>query len=272
MALPQVRYIKNSLEGNTYNDYCHWIEIQAISGGSNVALGKTVTPSKPGRAPYDNPAIVTDGKLITGSVPDYFDLDLGTAYIVVDLGQAYDLDSITLWHYYPSPTDRRYHGNVVEISSDGENWLTIFDSNVDGEYIETIDGLVLTEIPLKTEEEVLEKIGDIKLSVATFDGKIDSMLADITAMKTQMVNLRTDGLTALSSMEAADTSYKEYQAVRDVEIDEVKKNSDDTETSFEELKQNSDFTLISDELQKSVVNQTEIKDLVEEFKTKLENM
>lgn len=270
--LPKVRYIKNSLSGNTYNDYCHWIEVQAISGGTNVALGKTVTPSQVARAPYNVSSVVTDGKLITGSVPDYYDLDLGPANIVVDLGQEYDLDSLTIWHYYPTPNDRKYYGNIVEVSSDNSNWITIFNSDVDGEYIETVDGLTLTELPAKTEEDILNKINELKSIVTGFDGKIDSMIGDLALMKTDIEEVKTEGLTVLAAINQSVTSYDGYKTERDTELDQAENNTDANKILVEDVEQKSDFTDIRNEMGTMQPKQIIVRDLVEEFKNKIENM
>lgn len=272
MALTGVRYIRNSLEGNTYNDYCHWLEVKAMAAGDNVALGKTVTSSKPGRSPYNNPAVVTDGKLITGIVPDYFDLDLGTAYIVVDLEQTYDLDSIIIWHYYPAPTDRMYHGNVVEISADGENWITIFDSNIDGEYIETVDGLVLTDMPAKTEQEILDKIDELMVKVGTVDTVVDDIIVSLNAMVTRVGQLKTSAGVPNTDIAAAVDAYSSYVTARDLKKDDIISKVDTIVANTNAIDSNADFTAILASIATANTDQAGVRDLVIEFKDKLNNL
>ena len=47
------------------------------------------------------------------------------------------LSSVTIWHYY---LDGRQYNNKVEISPDGVTWTTIFDSAINGRYVETAAG------------------------------------------------------------------------------------------------------------------------------------
>lgn len=98
----------------------------------NWAAGKSVTGDVSG----SNLARVTDGSTTSGYVtlnPD------GVAhYVQVDLGEELSLGRIHMWHYFGDP--RKYHGNTLELSTDGTTWVTVFDSAVDGEYTETSAG------------------------------------------------------------------------------------------------------------------------------------
>lgn len=116
------------------------------TAGINVALGGRVIP---GFIPYPgaggtrtDPRIVTDGDTsavyISTTVP-------GTAVLsncVVDMTATYVINTVKVWHYY---TDgRTYHDTKTEVSADGVNWQTIFDSAVSGEYAESGSGHVMT--------------------------------------------------------------------------------------------------------------------------------
>ena len=92
-----VRYIRNYLNGNTDNAYSHWVQIQAfLMDGTNIALNKPVTASKTpiGTEPLSR---ITNGNIDTNS---YVDFDPGEVNVQVDLGQAYLIDYIKIWHYY----------------------------------------------------------------------------------------------------------------------------------------------------------------------------
>jgi hypothetical protein len=131
----KVRYIRDFLSGNNKNTQCHWVEIQAYDkNGVNIALGKTVTPSSTpsGVAGTLDPQNVTDGNLNTY-------VDLGTNdNVIVDLGATYDIESVTIWHYYSD--GRIYNGTKTDVSEDGITWFTIFDSAISGTYAETAQG------------------------------------------------------------------------------------------------------------------------------------
>ena len=92
----------------------------------NVALGASV------QGVSGSPSRITDGDLNTSNWAS------GTGPAVVDLGAAMDISMVKVWHYYGG--SRTYHDSKTEVSEDGTNWETIFDSAVSGEYVETSAG------------------------------------------------------------------------------------------------------------------------------------
>ena len=130
-----VRYIRDYCNGSSADSgYCNWTEIKAINtSGVNVALNKTPTSnisitnaSVITNGIYENKSQFAAGKASNNTIP----------YVKIDLGRIYnDIDEIKVWHYYSDA--RRYHKTKTEISADGSNWITLFDSDVSGEYIES---------------------------------------------------------------------------------------------------------------------------------------
>lgn len=59
-------------------------------------------------------------------------------HVVVASPVAVLANSVSVWHYYLD--GRTYHGTKTEVSADGRNWTTIFDSAVSGEYPEQSSG------------------------------------------------------------------------------------------------------------------------------------
>lgn len=144
------RYIRNQVHGNTVNNSNIFNEIQAFVGGTNVALGKTVTAERLSGGTWvniptpvytlpegsTNFSYVVDGNINTWLIPDWdFDVPMR---VTVDLGSLQPIEYIKLWHYYVD--GRTFHDNIVEVSKDGVNWITVFDSNIDGEYAESVEG------------------------------------------------------------------------------------------------------------------------------------
>lgn len=133
-AKRKVRYIRDWVAGSNKNAYHHWVEIQAIDFAAvNVAQGKTAT-SKDGTTS----TIPTDGN--TASSPYWGFGPGGSYYITIDLGAAYEIDLLKVWHYYAD--SRAYYGTKTEISLDGTNWETVYDSQISGTYIETSTGKI----------------------------------------------------------------------------------------------------------------------------------
>lgn len=90
----------------------------------NVALGKTVTSANT----LSTPEKITDGNLTTGYVGVGADL----RWIQIDLGKAYDVQQIKLWHYYGD--GRILKDVVIMVSNDstfGEGVTTVFNNDAD---------------------------------------------------------------------------------------------------------------------------------------------
>lgn len=132
--LNNVRYIKDCINGNSVNTNNHWLELQAISNGTNVVYGKTVTSTSEPRAGYGAQlSALVDGNFEYNNI----DLEAGNQCVTVDLGDLYDLDEIAVWHYYED--QRSYNNHSLYVSSDNTNWTTLID-NVSG-VTETSQGI-----------------------------------------------------------------------------------------------------------------------------------
>lgn len=92
----------------------------------NVLLGASATSP-----------MLTDG--LTATSP-WFSTSPGTGLqsVTVTLPVARDVSTVKVWHYYGD--SRTYYATKTEISADGTNWTTIFDSAVGGTYQETSAG------------------------------------------------------------------------------------------------------------------------------------
>ncbi|MBP3951122.1 phage tail spike protein [Bacillus suaedae] len=137
-AVRKIRYIRDWLDGSTSNGGNHWVEIQAISGSTNRALGKGVVSSV-----GTTSSVITDGNINTNY---YYNGPTGHAWVRVDLGAVYeDIDYIQVWHYYGD--SRTYYKTRLEVSEDGTNWYPLFDSSLTGTYKETSKGLTIMVNP-----------------------------------------------------------------------------------------------------------------------------
>ncbi|MFR8269196.1 MAG: glycine-rich protein, partial [Oscillospiraceae bacterium] len=129
--ITSVRYIKDCINGNTINDYNHWVEIQAINKGENVAKGKTVT----GILPEANNttyafANAVDGKIdnANGNAGFAYMSGTGNQCLTVDLGQEYDLEEIRIWHYFAD--NRTYYHNTTSVAGSNGTYRNLrYDQN-----------------------------------------------------------------------------------------------------------------------------------------------
>jgi hypothetical protein len=103
--------------------------VMAPKGVKNVALGKTVTSSvKPFSGETSQ---ITDGKKEAFDY-DAVEMKKGTQWVQIDLGEAFAIHVIVMWH------DHRYiqvmHDTIVQVSDDPEfknNVTTLFNNDVD---------------------------------------------------------------------------------------------------------------------------------------------
>lgn len=143
-SLDNVRYIKDCITKNTINDSSHWVEVQAISNGENIAKGKTVTRGNTVNAAWGTQSAVTDGKIETaspnsGSTWGFVSADDATTNCVtVDLGSVNKLDEIAVWHYFED--GRTYYQNTLSVSSDNSTWVAIKPDLINTQRKETSTG------------------------------------------------------------------------------------------------------------------------------------
>lgn len=134
----QFRYIRDWVYSNDKDSENRFVECKVLNkSGTNVASDKTPTAYKEdGTALSDvtNLAYYTDEDITSSQYIYAVDL----AMLQLDLGQIYaDIDSIQIYHCY---ADGRTNATKLEISEDGTSWITLYDSSIDGSYVETGDG------------------------------------------------------------------------------------------------------------------------------------
>jgi len=165
----KIRYIRDYTFGPNGN---HWIELEAYSNGVNVALGKTVTYHG-NITGWFGSEVVTDG--IQGNFLEIVAFD-DKVFIQVDLGEAFDIQEFKVWHYYAD--GRIYNGTKNEVSEDGVNWFTVFDSSISGVYKETVKGHSIVVPNLTAEPKVTSiSIDNQKLSD---EEEFDTAIIDFT--------------------------------------------------------------------------------------------
>jgi len=115
-----IRYIRDSIAGNSVNGYNHWVEIEALMLVGNeyvdIARGKTVTISFTPESPHNDPQIVVDGNTTTEQ--NYLgqaDSNV-TGAVTVDLGSEYPVDYIQVWHYWQD--GRSYKDNTLSVGTE----------------------------------------------------------------------------------------------------------------------------------------------------------
>lgn len=92
----------------------------------------TITSSAGNIATLKN---ITDGDMMTEAV-----LPSGLQYVTIDLGKKYMIGKVQVVHKHTmvdmGGKDRKYKNTKTQVSEDGTNWTTIYDSAVSGMYLE----------------------------------------------------------------------------------------------------------------------------------------
>ena len=133
--LNNTRYIKDCVNGNSVNASNHWVELQAIYEGVNIAKGKSITGTSSENSSYPYSRI-TDGDITDANYAEPSS-EGSSQCITIDLENTYDLDEIAVWHYYGDA--RSYNNHSLYVSSDNTTWTTLID-NVSG-VTETSNGI-----------------------------------------------------------------------------------------------------------------------------------
>jgi len=168
-----VRYIRDYINGSSANSHSHWCEIQAYTiYGANMAYaskgkmfnssGTEVTPTINGISPnnssntkYPKFHVITNNNIVSNPYMG----GVSNGYIEIDLESIFDISKIIVWHYFSD--GRTYNNSKTQVSSDGINWITVFDSSKEGTYPESADGHT---IYLKRNYPSITKNGELKIN------------------------------------------------------------------------------------------------------------
>ena len=132
-AVVNARYARFYSNGSTVNGANHYVEIEVYGVEPQTAPTVNLVPEGTisSSVPFDNSAFTTDK--LTDDTADYARGSSGLQWVQVDLGAAYDLNEIQLWHYYGD--GRSYHDVVVQLSNDASfstGAVTVFNNDKDG--------------------------------------------------------------------------------------------------------------------------------------------
>ena len=120
--LNNIRYIKDCMNGSSANTGNHWVELQAIKDGVNLAKGISITGIT-NKSSYPLTRI-TDGDITTSNYAEGT-TNTGNQCIILDLGANYDLDEVAVWHYWSD--GRTYNSNITYVSSDNSNYIEVIN-------------------------------------------------------------------------------------------------------------------------------------------------
>ena len=150
--LNNIRYIKDCISYNSATSTNHWIEIEAIKDGINIAKGKTVTGTTAQNSSYPYSRI-TDGDITYSNYATPTSASTNQC-VTIDLEQTYDLDEVAIWNYFGDT--RAYYKSETYVSSDNKNFTKVLNEatiqNSNGRrinaYTNTINGYTQDNLKL----------------------------------------------------------------------------------------------------------------------------
>ncbi|WP_161525891.1 glucosaminidase domain-containing protein [Trichococcus alkaliphilus] len=127
------RYARFYSNGSTVNGANHYVEIEVYGSEPQAAPTVNLVPegTLSSSVPFDNSSFATDK--LADNTADYARGTYGLQWVQVDLGSAYDLDEVKLWHYFGD--GRSYRDVVVQLSNDASfsnGTVTVFNNDKDG--------------------------------------------------------------------------------------------------------------------------------------------
>lgn len=175
----EIRYIRDWLNGNSVDNTNRWVECEAWVGEVNVARGlvaKLKGQDKQTQIYEINVYVYTDG-ITSGEGTDYYcETTDGKNCLELDLGTVRkDIDYFKIYHYNE---DGRIFNHKLEVSADGLNWVTLFDSDEQGGYIEDHEGrtVIISDTYLNRAIVTIEKsVEGLAIDVRNAEGKISSL-------------------------------------------------------------------------------------------------
>ena len=183
-----------------YGRFEKGIGAQKIEFRKNIALGKTVITDNPDDGSDGTAPEATDG-IIDTLQWTATNMDGGT-YRELDLGEVFTINKFKMWHYWGD--GRTYYDNIVEVSSNGNDWVEIFNSNTDGEYSETLQGKLIEFEP--------KKVRYIKNYINGSTSNTINHWVELKASKSLSTGNRLSGtidLSVIDNVEASTISWSE---------------------------------------------------------------
>lgn len=184
-----IRYIRDWLGGNSVNAGNHFVECQVMVGDTNIAKGLTAKAFNMNHIPVSasNLNLYTDGNTATSP---YITVSGSTwVYLQLDLSEVRrDVDTIRVWHYY---SDNRTYNHRLEVSSDGENWVELYNSETQGGYTEKSSGATYNLNDSNISEKfskITQTIDSITSRVQENEDNYSELKQDVTGFKTTVSN------------------------------------------------------------------------------------
>ena len=213
-----VRYVRDWLDGNNVDNKNYWLECNVTThDGENLMDSSTVSLQAKNESlsiiNLDNIGRFKDGTITRTSVDsdgntqylysqDDHVVNSGNTCIEIDLGSVHnDVDYIRIWHRFADGSFVFNH--KLQTSIDGITWLTLYDSDVNGGYKETVDGKIyyLNESSITTAMNKLSMtLTETRSQILDNAGKISTISQNVDSISDTVSKNYDDTNEALSKL------------------------------------------------------------------------
>lgn len=221
----KVRYVRDWLFSNDIDSENRFVECKVLDrSGKNLAydvMPKAYTEDLTEITDIENLNLYTDGQINE----DEYIYNPNCCALVIDLGSVKKfVKQIQVYHYYK---DGRKNKHKLEISENGVNWITLYDSTINGEYTETADGKlneVQTESVSNQITAIRQNLDSINLLAQKNSQEYAQLLIQQNNLSTTVSSLN-DEIKAMSNMVQDSGGWKFYMkqigAYNGTDIDDV---------------------------------------------------
>lgn len=206
MTITSVRYIRDWLNGNNIDNKNYWLSCKIITQDDEDLIQKSTTRIS-GLDQYLNSVIIknidnyidgnisytttdSSGKEIYHYIEEDHAIskDTGLICILTDLGSIHtDIDYIQIWHRFAE--GNYIFNHKLEVSSDGVTWVTLYDSELSGGYMESPDGKTYylnNSSILSSMNRLSISLNKTQSDLSTLDGNFSSLTQTVNSINTQV--------------------------------------------------------------------------------------
>lgn len=221
-----IRYIRDWQKGNSVDTTCRWTNIQVIVNNTNIESGE-VNIIQPSSITLSSDVSITNiTNFVDGNVSTYASYATNTEwhYIQIDLGadNTFDDGTITVWHRCDDTNSYRFN-HKLEISSDGENWYSLFNSEVTDAYEENSYG----KSYLINDGLITKNLSFLRLDINSITEKVQENANNYAQLKVESNALtgRVEGVENTTS-DLQNTTIPNLDTKLTKNISEVKQQAD----------------------------------------------
>lgn len=231
----KIRYIRDWQKGNSVDATCRWTNIQIIVNNTNLESGE-INIIQPSAITLSSDVSITNiTNFVDGNTSTYASYDTNTAwhYIQIDVGtdNAFDEGTITVWHRYDDANSYRFN-HKLQISSDGRNWYSLFDSERLGAYEENSYGRSY----LVNDGLITKNLSFLRLDINSITEKVQENASNYAQLKVESnaISGRVEGVENTTN-ELQNTTIPNLDSKLTKNISDVRQQADNITTRVSKI-------------------------------------